>query len=234
MQLFQIPFSHNCVKVRKALDLKQLPYETVNINPVWRRGVKRATGQVLVPALVDGERAVADSTTILLYLEQAYPERPLLPADPAQRAECLILEHWADSTFMARSRRLAYWRVTSAGALGDLFFPRAPGRVRGPAGRLAAGALRARFRMTERQNRLDQEGARAGAELAVERLAGAEHLVGDRITIADIALAAMSAPLAFAAPEVREHPAVRELLEWGRQTMAIDREFGTVGAGIPA
>jgi glutathione S-transferase len=234
VQLFQIPFSHNCVKVRKALDLKQLPYETVDINPVWRGSVKRASGQALVPALVDGQRAVADSTAILLYLEQAYPERPLLPAESEQRAECLILEHWADSTFMAVSRRLAYWRVVSAGGLGDLFFPGAPGRVRGTAGRVAGAALRLRFRMTERQNRLDQAAARAGAELAVQRLAGAEHLVGDGVTVADIALASMAAPLAFATAEVSEYPAVRELLEWGRRSLAIDREFATVGAGAPA
>jgi glutathione S-transferase len=88
--------------------------------------------------------------------------------------------------------------------------------------------------MTERQNRLDQAAARAGAELAVERLGGAEHLVGDGVTIADIGLASMSAPLAFATSEVSDHPAVRELREWGWRTLAIDREFVTVGAGAPA
>jgi glutathione S-transferase len=69
LRLYQIPFSHNCIKVRKALDMKGLEYERVNIDPILRIGLRRATGQALVPALVDDGRAVADSTAILLYLE---------------------------------------------------------------------------------------------------------------------------------------------------------------------
>ena len=36
MKLIQIPFSHNCVKVRVALGLKEIPYETQDIAPMDR------------------------------------------------------------------------------------------------------------------------------------------------------------------------------------------------------
>ncbi|MBA2564471.1 MAG: glutathione S-transferase N-terminal domain-containing protein, partial [Gemmatimonadetes bacterium] len=111
MRLIQIPYSHNCVKVRRALELKGLPFDTEDIAPMDRSAPKRASGQALVPVLVDGERAIADSTAILLYLEERYPERPLLPAESRLRAECLLLEDWADAAFMALTRRLAYWAV---------------------------------------------------------------------------------------------------------------------------
>jgi glutathione S-transferase len=226
LKLYQIPFSHNCVKVRKALDLKSLEYETLDIHPILRIGLRRASGQALVPALVDGGRAIADSTAILLYLEERYPDPPLLPAEPEARAECLILEHWADETFMALTRRLAYWNVTaSPGALGELFFPKAPRRIRHVAGRVAKFALHRRLGMSSEQNSLDEREAPRAAELAVARLGGREHLVDQQITIADIALASMSAPLQFAVPAVRNHPAVQELMAWGRRLLEIDREF---------
>jgi glutathione S-transferase len=229
LRLFQIPFSHNCIKVRKALDLKGLRYETVNIEPIVRWRLRRASGQGLVPALVDGDRAVADSTAILLYLEEQYPEPPLLPQEREARAECLILEQWADETFMALTRRLAYSNVTSSpGALGELFFPKAPRPVRRVSSTVGTWMLHRRLRMSKERNTRDERQAPRAAELAVARLGGRDHLVGGQLTVADITLASMSAPLQFAVPAVRDHPAVQELLAWGRRVLEIDREFAAV------
>jgi glutathione S-transferase len=77
--------------------------------------------------LVVDDRAIVDSTAILLYLEEQFPEPPLLPRDPAARAECLVLEDWADQAFMALSRRVAYRNVLSRpGKLASMFFPGTP------------------------------------------------------------------------------------------------------------
>jgi glutathione S-transferase len=228
LRLHQIRFSHNCIKVRKALDLKGLPYEKVEVSPMWRIGLLRESGQMLVPTLVDGDRVVADSTAILLYLEEAYPDPPLLPADPEQRAECLILEAWADETFMALTRRLAYWNITSRLDLfGALFFPAAPPALQKPLAAVARKALRMRFGMSAHQNRDDEAEARRAAEAAVIRLDGRDHLVGDSVTIADVGLASMSAGLAAAVKPVREDPAVQELIGWGARVLEIDKEFPT-------
>ncbi len=113
MQLIEIPWSHNCIKVRLALDHKRLPYDVRAINGINRLPARRASGQWLVPVLVDDGRAIADSTAILLHLERHHPDPPLLPDDREQRAECLVLEAWADSSFMALSRRLAYADVSA-------------------------------------------------------------------------------------------------------------------------
>jgi glutathione S-transferase len=233
LRLYQVPFSHNCVKVRKALEFKELPFETVDINPVDRRPVKRASGQELVPALVDGGCAVSDSTNILLYLEEAYPERSLLPQEPAQRAECLVLEDWADSAFMEVSRRLAYWRVTSApGSLGKLFFPRAPAPTARLADPIVKRLLHRRFSMSAGRNERDEIEARRLAELAVARLAGRPYLVGEQISIADITLAAMSAPFAIAGPAVRDHHPVQELLAWVRTILDPAKEFAPAAGAV--
>lgn len=157
---------------------------------------------------------------------------PLLPAEPEARAECLILEAWADETFMALTRRLAYWNITaSPHALGELFFPRAPEQVRRVASRVGTFMLRRHFRMSKKQNAFDEREAVRAAKLATTRLGRADRLVDDRTTIADVALASMSAPLQFAAPTVRDHPAVQKLLAWGRRVLEINREFAAADSG---
>ncbi|KAJ0796247.1 putative glutathione transferase [Helianthus annuus] len=39
-----------------------------------------------VPALVDGDIVLADSFAIILYLEEKYPQHPLLPRDLVKKA----------------------------------------------------------------------------------------------------------------------------------------------------
>lgn len=222
MRLFQIPFSHNCVKVRRALDLKGLAYETVNINPAVRRGVKSASGQELVPVLVDGGHTIAGSTQILLAVEERHPDPPLLPVDERDRAECVVLMHWADAAFMDLTRRMAYFRVLSGtGAdLGKMFFPGRPAAFQRAGGTASALVLRRRFGITAEQNRLDLESAAESARVAVVRLDGEEHLVAGQLTLADITLAAMVAPLQYTA--VAGDPAVERLLDWSRGIMGDD------------
>ena len=219
MRLFQIPFSHNCVKVRRALDLKGLAYETVDINPARRGDVKRASGQELVPILVDGGRTTAGSTQILLDVEERHPDPPLLPADERHRAECILLMEWADAQLMALTRRMAYFLVLSgSGAdLGKMFFPDRPAAAQRAGGAVAALVLKRRFGITPEQNRKDLEEARRVAAVAVDRLGSKDHLVGGELTLADITLAAMAAPLQYT--EVAGDPAVRALLDWSRGVM---------------
>lgn len=222
MKLIQIPFSHNCVKVRVALGLKRIPYEIQNIAPMDRAPVVRASGQGLVPVLLDGERAISDSTAILLYLEERYPDPPLVPADPAARAECLVLEDWADQAFMAMSRRIAYGNVLSRpGALGAMFFPGQGGAALWLKERIARRRVSERFGLSAARHAKDVAEAKRLARLAVARLGGRPWLLAQGPTIADVALATMSAPLA-ADPDARQDPAVRDLLAWGQALMPAD------------
>jgi glutathione S-transferase len=221
VRLFQIPFSHNCVKVRRVLDLKGIEYETVDINPAWRGNVKRASGQTLVPVLIDGDRSISGSSPILLDVEERYPDPPLLPADQQDRAECALLMDWADATFMDLTRRMAYFRVLSGDAdLGTMFFPRQPPRVRRTLGKGAGLVLRQRFGISRQQNRRDVERARQAARVAADRLGTEDHLVGGRLTLADVSLAAMAAPLQYT--EVASDLHVQRLLEWARGILGND------------
>lgn len=71
------PFSPHCWKVVMALAHKGLPFEE---RPLPFTAIARVEGGVTktVPLLRDGDRLVADSFAIALYLEEAYPDRPSL------------------------------------------------------------------------------------------------------------------------------------------------------------
>jgi maleylacetoacetate isomerase len=79
-------------RVRMALNLKGLDYEARAVHLVRDGGEQFAeeftalNPQQLIPALVHGGRVLTQSLAILEYLEEVFPERPLLPADALDRA----------------------------------------------------------------------------------------------------------------------------------------------------
>ncbi len=213
--LHEILISHNCTKVRAALKKKGLSYQSVPIPPTDRTLVRRVSGQEWVPVLVDGNECIVDSTRILLHLEERYPDPLLLPSDPGARAECLLLEDWADRALMALTRRIAYWQILARpGALERTWGLTGGGLRAWLVSRIGRRAVRRRFGLSAAQNLSDEKEVREVASIATARLGAGPYLVGDRLSLADICLAAMACPLWAASPEVASDPAVQRLLEW--------------------
>ncbi|XP_019230939.1 PREDICTED: glutathione S-transferase 2-like isoform X3 [Nicotiana attenuata] len=77
-------------RVRFALNLKGLAYEyrAVNIDKgeQFTSEFEKLNPLHYVPVLVDGDVVISDSYAILLYLEEKYYQRPLLPVEPQLRA----------------------------------------------------------------------------------------------------------------------------------------------------
>ena len=215
LTLIQIPFSHNCVKVRRALELKGLPFRMQDIQPMDRNPVQQASGQRGVPVLIDDGAAVADSTKILRHLEQRYPDPALLPRDPEAQAACWLLEDWADQALMALTRRLAYWSVLETpGLLEHLFLSETKGVKRALMGPIARRTVRKHFRMSERRHRKDALEIQLLGRLALDRLGGRPHLFKEGVSVADITIASMVMPLRLAHADVREAESVRPLIDW--------------------
>jgi maleylacetoacetate isomerase len=92
MKLYTFFRSSASYRVRIALNLKGLSYEPAPIH--LRRGggeqfserYKVVNPQSLVPALDDGGRILTQSLAIIEYLDEKYPQPPLLPSDPSDRA----------------------------------------------------------------------------------------------------------------------------------------------------
>jgi glutathione S-transferase len=81
-----------CARVRIVLAEKVLPYDTVVVDledrPAWIYE-KNPLGKV--PVLEEGDFILPESAVIIEYLEERYPEPPLWPADPAERAAGRLL-----------------------------------------------------------------------------------------------------------------------------------------------
>lgn len=90
MKLYSYFRSSAAFRVRIALGLKGLAYETVPIHLVRNEQHGEAYAGVsptgLVPALTDGGATLTQSLAILEYLEETHPSPPLLPADALGRA----------------------------------------------------------------------------------------------------------------------------------------------------
>ena len=105
LRLYDHPFSPYAQKVKIALREKGQAFEAPLPQGI---GVGGALGEFIdanpraeVPALIDGEVRLFDSTIILEYIEDKWPTPPLLPATPAERARVRMLEEVMDTHFEA-------------------------------------------------------------------------------------------------------------------------------------
>jgi maleylacetoacetate isomerase len=94
MKLYSFFRSSASYRVRIALALKGLPYEYEAVNlrgdqngPAYRG----LNPQGLVPALEDRGQILTQSLAIIEYLDELYPDPPLLPDTPAGRARVRAL-----------------------------------------------------------------------------------------------------------------------------------------------
>ena len=94
IRCLRIPFSTNVERVALAAGHKGVPIEWIDVHPQDRSYAEEVSGQPLVPVLVAGDEVVSDSPRILDWLEERFPEPPLVPREPAQRAEVRIFADW--------------------------------------------------------------------------------------------------------------------------------------------
>ena len=82
-------------KLEAVLRFKELPYRRIPAAPEGR--VARETGVAQVPAvrLADG-RWLTDTTPIIAWLDEAFPEHPAIPEDPLLAFVSRLLEDFAD------------------------------------------------------------------------------------------------------------------------------------------
>lgn len=96
MILYGYPTSPYARKVAAMLRHLEIPFEERHVHPLRRGEIVRLTGQRKVPVLLDGDRAIFDSTRIARHLDEKFPGRGLYPKEQQPRALALLLEDWAD------------------------------------------------------------------------------------------------------------------------------------------
>jgi len=109
-RLYVVHSSHPCATVKKALELKGIPYRTVEwLMPTHVVMQRLRFGTRTVPALkLDGGEKISGSRAILRRLDELVADPPLLPADAGARAAALEAERWGDEVLQPVARRLVW------------------------------------------------------------------------------------------------------------------------------
>lgn len=167
MKLYTYFRSSAAYRVRIALNLKGLPYESVAVD--LRPGAHRQPDylarnpQGLIPALADDSAVIAQSLAIIEYLEETHPQPPLLPGPALDRA---------------RVRSMA---LTIACDLHPLNNLRVLKYLRSPLGHdEAAVDTWYRHWIAEGFRGLEEEAKRASGD--------GRHMFGTKVTLADVCL----------------------------------------------
>ena len=110
IKLYEFRSSPNCQRVKIVLEEKKLPYETI---PVDLRKKEQKNPEFLklnprgkVPVIIDGETVLYESRIIIDYLEDQYPEPPLMPKAPARRAKIRLLIDYALTDLVAPQQKI--------------------------------------------------------------------------------------------------------------------------------
>ncbi|MCM0593741.1 MAG: glutathione S-transferase family protein [Gloeotrichia echinulata IR180] len=200
MLLLQFSTSHYCRKARLALGYKQIEYQVENLTPgLHILKVKPLTGlitlPVLLPQIAGQPEAIADSTEIFKFLEKYQPERSIL-ADKSEQTEAWMLEDWLDES-IGTATRFVYYQ-----------FRAGEGKQINPSlsSQIVITVVRQQYGINN-----------ATVKLAIARLANAlevlsvrwqksDYLVGNSLSVADIAAAALLSPLALIPQYRQEYP----------------------------
>ncbi|MCB1686133.1 MAG: glutathione S-transferase family protein [Pseudomonadales bacterium] len=98
--------STNGSKTKVVLEEKGLDYRIELVRPgdVWKKVPSVLARHPLgkVPWIEDDRHTIYDSTVINEYLNDAYPQPPLLPAEPLLRARARALENYGDEGVLSR------------------------------------------------------------------------------------------------------------------------------------
>lgn len=109
-KLYVVQGSHPCATAERALALKGLSYQRVELVELAHMPLQRLRfGAPTVPGMVfeDGEK-VLGSRAIVHRLDERVANPPLFPSDPHERARVEELERWGDEKLQSLARRICW------------------------------------------------------------------------------------------------------------------------------
>ena len=181
-------------KVRMCLAEKGLEWESrlINLQKFEQHDPEylKLNPNGVVPTLVHDGRPVIESTVIIEYLDDTFPERPLKPADTYARARMRLWEKWSDDVGYGAVYVPTWERLSRpmAEKLTDEELDRVTARV-------PTAERRARWRQVargsfsaEEMNAAYEKMTRTFAKMEGDLCAG-PWLAGEQFTLADIAMA---------------------------------------------
>ncbi len=109
IKLYGYPTSPFVLKTGCHLKYKQLPFEFVPVHPVTREQIA-FSNQRQVPVLSIGDEWKNDSSPIGVWLDERFPERPILGTNDVEKETILRIDGWVSTSLLpARFRAALHW-----------------------------------------------------------------------------------------------------------------------------
>lgn len=99
MKLYNKPLSPYCAFIRIIAEVKNLPLKLIDApaGPPLPESFREISPMRRIPVLITGSgETLFEASVIAEYLEERFPEKPMLPADPKNRAQIRIIMRLID------------------------------------------------------------------------------------------------------------------------------------------
>lgn len=190
VHLFHYSYSNCSMRVRLMLEEKQIPWVDRYVDLRAQKNLTKEYFEIhpqgLVPAIIHDGKIVYESADILRYLEESFPEIPLVPSDPDVKSE---MESWLDWTTINHLPVIKTW------AYGRNNKPtKTPESMAVYETLQKDPELLAFHRQTLSEGAIPQESIDKAEKILFAvfneldtKLSSTEFLLGDQVTLADIA-----------------------------------------------
>lgn len=193
--LYQFALCPFCNKVRAGLQLKGIAFDEVEVSPRSKSELPALPDDApkKVPVLQVGDEVVWDSTRILAFLDEAFPDtRSFTPEDSSKREQAEAIESWVDDTLIASLPTVLYgtWREAA----------QASKVIAASSNYSAGGGLMVKLggpiimhqvakRILKRHERTDAHAwVRENFDYFESELSESAFVCGDELTVADVAM----------------------------------------------
>jgi glutathione S-transferase len=181
-------------KIQRMLNHKGVPFEERYWRIAERGKILKISPTGKLPALEHDDTIVVDSTDMAYYIEQAFPDKPLIPDDPKLRGILHAIEDWADESLYFYEMTL---RFTTPGN-GERNIPRLIAREGSFVQWLMKRVLPRVLRKTTHTQGIGRKNSeqliidtRRHIEAVSNMLGRDDWLLDNRLTLADLAVYAM-------------------------------------------
>ena len=230
-RIHQFQVSPFAAKVRRCLHYKGVPVEVVNYGLADLFKIKRLNARGKTPVLEHAGQMICDSSDIVRHIEKHYPDQPVYPGNPQDAARAQVFEDWADECLYFYDLTMRSWPGNAEWLARDLTLEDS-GLMKRLFLRITPGII-AKQAHAQGTGRKDVAAACADVERhfdSIEALVShSDWLVGDTLSIADIAVISMCTVLERAAEAKALMEARPALMAWRQRVDALTLPANTAG-----
>ena len=227
-QYYISPFTE---KIRRQLEWKGIPYDTKEYPLMARKAVTKISAAGKLPCLEHNGKIIADSTDIAEYIEEQFPDKPMIPKSQQEQGLMHVIQDWADESLYFYEMYFRFYIGDNAKRNIPRMLHADKPLIQKLMPRLIRNGLAKILSMQGLARKHEQHifrDLKRHLKAMEQMLEGSEWLVGNAISLADVSVYPMIAAIADgveAQQIVKKHP---NTLKW---MMRVEKNTGGITKG---